>query len=101
MLAISSGMIDGMTVSKIAVSLPAEVVEHVRRAVRRGAAPSVSAYVAQALAEKEQRDPLDTLLEEMIAASGGPLTEEELREADRVLGYGPPRRPRARARRST
>lgn len=89
-----------MTVAKIAVSLPAELVEQVRRAVRRGAAPSVSAYVAQALAEKEQRDSLDELLDELLAASGGPLTKEELREADRLLGFGASRSRRRRTRQS-
>ena len=85
------------SVAKIAVSLPAEVVEHVRRAVRRGAAPSVSAYVAQALAEKAKLDDLDALIDEMVAASGGPLTEAELRAADGVLGHAPARGRRRRS----
>src|SRR5687768_16698747 len=43
----------GMTSTlKIAVSLPRQVAERARRAVRRGHAASVSAYVAAALEEK-------------------------------------------------
>ena len=42
------GMIVGITASKIAVSLPSELVEHARRAVSEGRATSVSAYVARA-----------------------------------------------------
>ena len=79
-------MINGMTMAKIAVSLPAELVEHVRRAVAAGRAPSVSAYVASALEEKATRDDLASLLDEMLAETGGPLTARERRAADRALG---------------
>jgi len=40
------GMIDGMTTSKIAVSLPGDLVTQARRAVKRGRAASVSAQQA-------------------------------------------------------
>ena len=76
-----------MTASvKIAVSLPAQVAERARRAVRRGRAASVSAYVATALEEKVKLDELATLLSEMLAESGGPLSAVERRAADRALG---------------
>lgn len=77
-------MIAGMT-SKIAVSLPDHLVEQARRAVAEGRAASVSAYVAAALAEKSQRDDLGALLDEMLEASGGPLTGAERRRADDIL----------------
>jgi len=80
-------MITGMTVkAKIAVSLPAELVEQAQRAVAEGRATSVSAYVAEALEQKSKLDDLASLLEEMLAESGGPLTRREIAEADRVLG---------------
>ena len=80
-------MISSMTAkSKIAVSLPAELVEQAQRAVAEGRASSVSAYVADALAQKAKLDDLASLLHEMLAASGGPLTDEEAAEADRMLG---------------
>ena len=71
---------------KIAVSLPKQVAERARRAVRNGRAASVSAYVASALEEKSKLDELATLLSEMLAESGGPLSAAERRAADRLLG---------------
>jgi hypothetical protein len=71
---------------KIAVSLPWRAAESARRAVRQGRASSVSAYVAVAIEEKAKLDDLATLLDEMLAASGGPLTAAERRAADRALG---------------
>jgi hypothetical protein len=59
---------------KIAVSLPRGLAERARRAVRRGRAASVSAYVASALEDKVKLDELATLLDEMLSESGGPLT---------------------------
>jgi Arc/MetJ-type ribon-helix-helix transcriptional regulator len=88
-------MIAGMTFSKIAVSLPEELVERARSAVKRGRAPSVSAYVATALAEKGMLDDLAEMLDEMLAQTGGPLTTAERRAADRVLGTKRPRKRRA------
>ncbi|MGH8902291.1 MAG: toxin-antitoxin system antitoxin subunit [Egibacteraceae bacterium] len=73
------------TKSKVAVSLPPELVAHARRAVAEGRAPTVSAYVAAALEEKAKLDDLAELLSEMLAASGGPLTAEERAVADAVL----------------
>ena len=77
-------MIVGMT-RKITVSLPDHLVDTARRAVARGLAPSFSAYVAKALEEKARLDDLGLLLDEMLEASGGPLTDEEIRWADAIL----------------
>ena len=79
-------MIDGMTMSKIAVSLPSELVAQAQRAVAEGRAPSVSAYVARALEEQAKLDELAALLRDMLAETGGPLTAAERRAADRALG---------------
>lgn len=83
---------------KLAVSLPSRVAERARRAVRDGHAPSLSAYVAKALDEKADVDELATLLDRMLAESGGPLTAAETRAADRALGVTPAKR-RRRAKR--
>jgi antitoxin ParD1/3/4 len=88
-------MIDGMTMAKIAVSLPDALVARARRAVAQGRAESVSAYVADALAEKAKLDDLADLLQQMLAESGGPLTDAERQAADRALGL-PARKRRAR-----
>lgn len=78
-------MIRGMTMAKIAVSLPSELVTAARRAVDEGRAASVSAYVAEALEEKAKLDDPASLLDEMLTATGGPLTEAERAAADAVL----------------
>ena len=88
----------GMTSEKIAISLPRGIAQRARQAVREGRAPSVSAYVAHALEEKAKLDELATLLDEMLAESGGPLTPAEREEADRSLG-SPNRKPQRRQRR--
>jgi Arc/MetJ-type ribon-helix-helix transcriptional regulator len=82
---------------KIAVSLPRHAADSARRAVRRGRATSVSAYVAAAIEDKAKLDDLAALLDEMLAASGGPLTAAEKRAADRALGI-PANKPRRKAR---
>jgi len=80
---------------KIAVSLPKLVADRARRAVRKGHAASVSAYVTEALEHKLKLDELSTLLTEMLAESGGPLGAAERRAADRALAPTPkPRRRR-------
>jgi hypothetical protein len=71
---------------KIAISLPKGIAERTRNAVRRGHAPSVSAYVVKALEEQVKLDELSTLLADMLEDSGGPLTAAEARAADRALG---------------
>jgi hypothetical protein len=83
------------TSAKIAISLPRRLAQRAQRAVRQGHASSVSAYVASALEEKVKLDELSTLLDEMLAESGGPLSAAERRAADRELGIRPaPRRRR-------
>jgi Arc/MetJ-type ribon-helix-helix transcriptional regulator len=80
-------MMVGMTPrAKIAVSLPAELVEQAHRAVSEGRSASVSAYVAEAMEEKSKLDDLAALLDEMLAETGGPLTDDERAAADRALG---------------
>ena len=74
-------MIGGMKSTKIAVSLAPKLVEQARRAVRRGLAPSVSAYVARALEERAKLDDLTQMLDDMLAESGGPMTGDERRAA--------------------
>lgn len=81
----SAGMMIGMTKAKIAVSLPPSLVRAARSAVRRGRAESVSAYVAEALADKVLLDDLAGMLDQMLAETGGPLTPAERKAADQIL----------------
>lgn len=81
-------MMAGMTTrSKIAVSLPPELVAAARGAVAAGRADNVSAYVALALEEKVKLDDLDALLAELLEESGGALTDEERRAIDSEAGW--------------
>lgn len=79
-------MIAGMTSTKIAVSLPTELVAQAQRAVAEGRAASVSGYFARALEEQAKLDDLASLLDDMLAETGGPLTTSEKKAADRALG---------------
>jgi hypothetical protein len=53
--------------------------------------------VSQAIEEKTSDDDLMKMLEEMLEETGGPLTPEEIRWADGVLGIEP--KPKRRGRR--
>jgi Arc/MetJ-type ribon-helix-helix transcriptional regulator len=66
----------GMT-TKIAVSLPDDVVDDARAAVEKGDAASVSAYVAAAMRSFARKDSLATFLDD-IDAELGPPSEEDL-----------------------
>ncbi len=83
-----------MNKAKVAVAVPVPLLEVARRAVRSGRARSVSAYVSAALEEKAKLDDLSALLDELLAASGGPLTDAERRRAKDALGLsgGRPRK---------
>ena len=61
-----------MTKAKIAITLPEEQLARVKQAVQRGDAGSVSAYIVQALSEKEQVESLSALVDQLIAEHGEP-----------------------------
>ncbi len=58
------------------MTLPPEQVKAAKRAVKEGRAPSVSEYVAEALARQERVDSLTALLEELVAEHGEPSTAD-------------------------
>ena len=71
--------------TKIAVSLPDELVAAAKRAVAEGRSASVSAYVAEALARQAGADDLVAMIGEMRAAHGAP-SDEDYAWADQALG---------------
>jgi len=85
---------------KIAVSLRPELVEHANRAVAEGRAPSVSAYVADAIESVIRRDALAAAIADYEAEFGEIAAAEleataiagVLRHAD-VAANAPKRRP--------
>lgn len=76
-------MMVGMT-TKIAVSLPDEQVEAARTAVAEGRAPSVSAYVSEALARRSAEEELLELFDE--DERDLPTTDAHRAWAQRALG---------------
>lgn len=74
-----------MTTAKIAISLPKDQLEAVRRHVRAGRADSVSGYIAKLLAEQDNRESLDALLRDLIEQYGAPAAKD-YKWAERVLG---------------
>ncbi|HSO39802.1 MAG TPA: hypothetical protein VLT33_45055 [Labilithrix sp.] len=84
-----------MTSMKVAVSLPQATFLRAKRAVRRGRAASLSAYVTAALDQKATLDELDDLLNDMLEETGGPMTLAEEKRVDRII-LGPTRRTKAK-----
>ncbi len=76
----------GMTTTKIAITVPDEVLALARAAVRQGRGASLSAYISDALGQRLMQDDLDELLQTMLAETGGPLTPAELGSARAALG---------------
>ncbi len=58
--------------TKLAISLPDELVADARRAVADGRSASVSAFVAEAIVERRRYEDLSELLDEMAAEAGSP-----------------------------
>ena len=87
---------DVIRYEKIAISLTAPAAESVRTAVREGRAPSVSAYVADAIEQKSSREDLIAMFDEGLKKTGGSATAAEQRWVDWWFGPRkgkPPRRP--------
>jgi Arc/MetJ-type ribon-helix-helix transcriptional regulator len=68
---------------KLAISMPAALIEDVEREIGAKRAPSVSAYVSEAVEEKLERDLLQEALDEVWSAK--PMTSRERAWADKVL----------------
>lgn len=77
----------GMT-TKIAVSLPDELVAEAKAAVAAGRSPSVSAYVADAMRGASRRETLREVLDDIFDEIGHP-TPEDRAWAREQLGLDP------------
>lgn len=71
--------------TRITVTVDEAVVAVAAAAVAAGKAPSVSAWVASAMAERADRETLSAVLAD-IRSELGPATEEETAWARSVLG---------------
>ncbi len=74
-----------MTKARVTITVSPEALAAAEEKVARQEAPSVSAWVDQAMLEKARRDDLIALLAEM-RAENGPATAEEDAWARDVLG---------------
>jgi len=70
---------------RLTVSVDGEIVREAEAAVAAGSAPSVSAWVAEAMSQRAQRERLKDVLAE-IRTEIGPATDEETAWARSVLG---------------
>ena len=74
--------------SKIAVTIDPDVLARVKSEVEAGPLRSVSAYIERAVINQlTAEDDFDSWLAEALEATGGPLTDEERAEAQRILGH--------------
>jgi predicted transcriptional regulator len=80
---------------RITVSLPDELVDRIRHAA--GGGGQVSSYVANALADHEQRETLDALLESWRTET--PVPDEIKRQVEAELDSAGLTAPKARRRR--
>jgi hypothetical protein len=61
-----------MTVAKVAVTIPVDVLRLARKEVGAGRAKSLSAFISQAVDEKLRRDELVAILDAMDVEHGKP-----------------------------
>lgn len=85
-------MMLGMTMAKIAITMPKETLARARTATRR-AKTTLSAYISRAVDQQAQLDDLDVLLAEM-SVEHGPSTVARRRAAEAALFGKPGRRRR-------
>lgn len=80
-------MVFGMATRKVTVTLPAEQVDAIKEAVSLGRSSSVSGFVQHAVAlALDEMAAWDGVLAHARRETGGPLTDDERRWADSVLG---------------
>ncbi len=71
-----------MTVTKVTVSLDPAVADRARRDVAAGRAKSVSSWLNEAAKAHVEAEDLEAVLAEMLDETGGPITADELAEAE-------------------
>jgi Arc/MetJ-type ribon-helix-helix transcriptional regulator len=80
-------MVNDMASVKVTITMPEAQVAEVRQLVASGRADSVSGFVQNAVGVAlDDVAGWQRTLDEALAESGGPLTDDERRWADEVLG---------------
>ncbi len=83
-------MVIGMAdTQKVTITLPVAAVDHVRRLVEAGQAPSISGFVQHAVGVAlDDVAGWSSALSEALASTGGELSAQERAWADSVLDHG-------------
>lgn len=80
-------MVIGMATRKVTVTLEEAQVDQIRKLVEAGSASSVSGFVQHAVAVAiDDIAGWGAMLADALRDTGGPLTDEERRWADELLG---------------
>lgn len=85
-------MVIGMATVKVTITIPEDQLEAIRELVGAGQARSVSGFVQHAIGVSlDDVAGWRKMLDEALAETGGPLTDDERRWADEALGrvHGP------------
>lgn len=85
-------MVIGMATVKVTITIPEHQLQAIRALIDAGQAQSVSGFVQHAIGVSlDDVAGWHEMLDEALAETGGPLTEEERRWADEALGqvHGP------------
>lgn len=85
-------MVIGMATVKVTITIPEDQLEAIRELVDAGQARSVSGFVQHAIGVSlDDVAGWQQMLDEALAETGGPLTDDERRWADEALGrvHGP------------
>jgi Arc/MetJ-type ribon-helix-helix transcriptional regulator len=92
-------MVNGMATRKVTVTVDERDLEAIRALVASGEVANVSAFIQHAVrVSLRNDDDFDALLATSLEASGGPMTDEERRWAEEMLGVkSQPRRTRTPA----
>jgi len=83
-----------VTVRKITVSIDAKLLSELEQQAGK-ARVSRSEWLAQAARRTLDQAAIIKAMDEILSASGGPSTREEIAEARKALGFAPPRARRA------
>jgi hypothetical protein len=79
-------MMIGMTKAKIAITIDEDLLTEIRARVAGGASGSVSGFIERAVATSlDAEAEFDRLVDDVLEASGGPASPEELARARRVI----------------
>lgn len=88
-----AGMVIGMATRKVTITLDEEDLDAIRALATKGKTPNVSAFIQHAVrVSLSDAAEWKAMLAEALEETGGPLTDEEKKWADEMIGAKPQRR---------